>query len=100
MHSGQDARQARRRRASIHKLRPQLRSVLMSIMLIVAMGVGAGLDRFAIENGIAGAQDSFTELDDFDILSDTYDLIRENYVESDEITDQELIYGAASGMID
>jgi carboxyl-terminal processing protease len=99
MQAGQDARQTRRKRDSILNLRPQLRSVIMSFMLIIAMGVGAGLDRIAIENGIVGAQDSFTELEDFDILADTYDLIRENYVESDEISDQDLVYGAASGMI-
>lgn len=88
-----------RSRRSIKLARPQIRSVIMAVMLILAMGVGAGLDRYALGAGIAGAQDSFTELSNFDVLADTYDLIRENYVESDNITDEELIYGAANGMV-
>ena len=81
-------------------LKPQLRSVVMAVMLIMAMGVGAGLDRFAIQQGIVGADGVFTELPEFEVLEDTYDLIRENYVESDQISDEELIYGATAGMVD
>lgn len=81
-------------------VKPHLRSVVMSVMLILAMGVGVGLDRFAIQHGIAGADGVFTELPEFEVLEDTYDLIRENYVESEQISDEELIYGAASGMVD
>lgn len=89
----------RRTRRSLKSVRPQLRSLVMAFMLIIAMGVGAGLDRYALQTGIVGAQDSFTELSSFDVLADTYDLIRENYVESDAITDEQLVYGAANGMV-
>jgi carboxyl-terminal processing protease len=100
MQSEQQERRGRGARISLKRVRPQMRSVIMSVMMIFAMGLGVGLDRFAIAYNIAGAADSLTSLEEFEILSETYTLIRENYVESDEISDEQLIYGAASGMID
>jgi carboxyl-terminal processing protease len=100
MQAEQQVRRGRGARISFKRVRPQMRSVIMAVMMIFAMGLGVGLDRFAIAYNIAGAADSLTSLEEFEVLSDTYDLIRANYVESDEISDEELIYGAASGMID
>jgi carboxyl-terminal processing protease len=100
MQAEQQERRGRGARISLKRVRPQMRSVIMSVMMIFAMGLGVGLDRFAIAYNIAGAADSLTSLEEFEILSETYTLIRENYVESDEISDEQLIYGAASGMID
>jgi carboxyl-terminal processing protease len=100
MQAEQQERRGRGVRISLKRVRPQMRSVIMSVMMIFAMGLGVGLDRFAIAYNIAGAADSLTSLEEFEILSETYTLIRENYVESDEISDEQLIYGAASGMID
>jgi carboxyl-terminal processing protease len=81
-------------------LRPHARSMVMSVLLIMAMMVGAGLDRVAIQQGIVGADGVFTDIPEFKSLEDTYDLIRENYVESDEISDEQLLYGATKGMVD
>jgi carboxyl-terminal processing protease len=76
------------------------RTLMMSILLIVAMGVGAGLDRVLIETGIVGAATQLTNSEDFTILEETYDAIRNNYVLEEDISDQELIYGAARGMVE
>jgi carboxyl-terminal processing protease len=53
------------------------------------------------DTAIGGQQhDALEDVDEFDTLSEVYDMIRENYVLSDEMTDEELIYGAATGMLD
>jgi carboxyl-terminal processing protease len=73
--------------------------VLLVFMMLFSMGVGIGIDRFAVQHGIVDAANGF-ENDEFDILSETYDVIRDNYVESDEISDEELAWGAANGMVE
>lgn len=85
------------RAASLH-----LRMLVSAMLLLVAVGAGIGIDRYLLEFSPAGAQsdDSLGDVDEYGILSETYDLIRENYVESDEVTDEQLIYGASRGMID
>jgi carboxyl-terminal processing protease len=70
----------------------------MSVMLVVAMFVGMGLDRVLIETGIAAT--SLTRADEFETLEETYEAIRENYVLQDEISDEDLIYGASKGMVE
>lgn len=77
-----------------------MRTVVMSIMLVLAVGVGVGLDRVLIETGVVGAATQLTNADEFTILEETYDAIRTNYVLEGEISDEELIYGAARGMVD
>jgi carboxyl-terminal processing protease len=74
------------------------RGVIMSVMLVVAMFVGMGLDRVLVETGIAAT--SLTQADEFETLEETYEAIRQFYVLQGEISDQELIYGAARGMVD
>lgn len=74
------------------------RTIVMSVMLVVAMFVGMGLDRVLVETGIAAT--SLTGADEFETLEETYEAIREYYVLQSEITDQDLIYGAARGMVD
>ncbi len=76
------------------------RTLVMSMMLILAVSVGVGLDRFLIETGIVGASTQLTGSEKFTILEETYDAIRNNYVLEEEISDEELIYGAARGMVD
>jgi carboxyl-terminal processing protease len=76
------------------------RTVVMTLMLLLAVSVGVGLDRFLIETGLVGASTQLTNNDKFVILEQTYDAIRNNYVLEEEISDEELIYGAASGMVD
>lgn len=74
------------------------RTILVSVMLVVAMFVGMGLDRVLVETGIAAT--SLTGADEFQTLEETYEAIREYYVLQGEISDQDLIYGAARGMVD
>lgn len=83
--------------AKHHRFRAS-RTVAMSMMLVVALFVGMGLDRALIETGIAAT--SLTRADEFETLEQTYEAIREHYVLQDEISDEELIYGAASGMVE
>jgi carboxyl-terminal processing protease len=76
---------------------------LVAVMLLVAIGAGIGIDRLVlVEFAPAGAQDdhSLVDSDEFTILEQTYNVIRENYVQSDDITDEQLIYGASEGMVD
>jgi carboxyl-terminal processing protease len=76
---------------------------LVAVMLLLAIGAGIGVDRLVIvEFSPAGAQDDhgLVDSDEFTILEQTYNVIRENYVQSDEITDEQLIYGASEGMVD
>lgn len=77
-----------------------LRTVTMSLLLLLAMGVGAGLDRIAIYTGVVDATTQLSGSEEFIILEETYDAIRNNYVLEEEISDEELIHGAARGMID
>lgn len=79
-----------------------LRTVVMAVMLLVAVGAGIGIDRLILEFTPAGAQrqESLADLESFSILEDTYNIIREDYVLSDEFTGEDLIYGASRGMVD
>lgn len=47
-----------------------------------------------------GASTRLTTLEEFEVLEETYDLIRSQYVLSSEVTDEQLMHGAAEGMID
>ena len=80
--------------------RSSVRILVMSLLLVLAMGVGVGIDRVLIESGVVGASTELTASDEFTILEETYDAIRNNYVLEEEISDQELIYGAARGMVE
>ncbi len=79
-----------------------LRRFLVALMLLLAIGAGIGVERFVLETAPAGAQrdEDLADLEEYTILEEAYDVIREEYVLSDEITDQQLIYGAATGMLD
>jgi carboxyl-terminal processing protease len=85
------------RRASAWRV--QARNLAMAFTLLAAVMVGIGLDRIAFQPGLVGADGNFTDIPEFQTLEDTYDLIREHYVQSDEISDADLLYGAASGMV-
>lgn len=79
-----------------------LRMVVMATMLLVAVGAGIGIDRLVLEFTPAGAQreESLADLEEFQILEDTYNIIREDYVLSEDFTEEDLIYGASRGMVD
>lgn len=74
------------------------RTIVLSVMLVVAMFAGAMFDRALVVSGIAAT--SLTQADEFETLEETYEAIREYYVLQGEISDEELIYGAARGMVD
>lgn len=94
--------EARDRSTAMRRLDAHLRSLVMGLMLLLAVGAGIGIDRYLIDFSSAGAQGEtdITDLSEFQTLEETYRVIRENYVESDEITDEQLIYGASTGMVD
>lgn len=73
-------------------------SLSLLVMLSMTLGgmLGAGFN--SSEN--AGASTMLTQLEEFRIVEETYDMIREHYVLSDEFSDEELMYGASRGMID
>jgi carboxyl-terminal processing protease len=72
------------------------RWALIAVLVVGSMGVGIGIDRLFL----ATASDSeVEEADGFTILDETYLVIRDNYVLEDEISDQDLMYGAAMGMV-
>lgn len=71
-------------------------AILMILSTTFGMVLGTRFDDF---RG-ATASTMLTQIPEFGVVEETYDTIRENYVLSDEITDAELVYGAAAGMVD
>ena len=70
-------------------------------MLSLTFGAGIVVDRVASGDGPdASAASSFTDSPEFDVLQQTWNLIHDDYVEADKVDDTDLIYGAASGMVD
>lgn len=86
----------------LHRVDAHLRRILVAAMLVLAVGAGIGIERFVLEYSSAGAQrdDDLADLEEYTILEEAYDVIREQYVRSEDITDQQLIYGAATGMLE
>ena len=78
------------------------RVIGLNALLVTGMfGAGIGVDRVVLQGGSsAGAQDTFTANEDFDVLESTWELIQNNWVLADETEDSDLIYGAAKGMVE
>lgn len=73
---------------------------IVAILMLLSTSFGVVLeDRFDQLQG-ANASTMLTQIPEFQVVEETYDAIRENYVLSDEITDEELMYGASSGMVE
>jgi carboxyl-terminal processing protease len=91
-----------RLKSAATKIDRHLRMVLVAAMLLLAVGAGIGIDRFVLEYTPAGAQsrDDLADLEEFTILEETFNVIRDSYVQSDEFTDEDLVYGASRGMVD
>lgn len=70
----------------------------LSVSLVGTLMLGAGLDR--IMGDVGEASDRFSKASNYSVIGETYDAIRENYVLQDDFTDEQLVWGAASGMID
>ena len=71
-------------------------------LMIACVGAGVGIDRVVLDSPGAGAQEDgdLADSEAFQILEETYDVIRGSYVQSEDVTDEQLIYGAAAGMVD
>lgn len=89
-----ESREARSGQAS------RTRTIVTSVLLVLAVCLGMGLDRAMIATGLVDASTQLTTSEEFTILEETYDAIRNNYVLEEEISDEELMYGAARGMVD
>jgi carboxyl-terminal processing protease len=74
----------------------------LALLLVLTFVSGAGLSQWTGNQSAVGSQrhEELQDLEEFETLSQTYDYIRELYVASDDISDEELIYGAATGMMD
>ena len=86
----------------LSRKRRRLPAAVVNALVIVAVFLaGIGVDRTVLEGGLqAGAADSFTHNEDFDVLESTWDLIQSNWVLADETEEEDLIYGAAAGMVE
>jgi carboxyl-terminal processing protease len=81
---------------------PSARVALTVLALILVFSAGVGWGRLANPNTAFGSQ-RYADLDDLDAyetLEQTYALIREEYVLSGDVTDDDLIYGASAGMME
>ncbi len=74
----------------------------MALVLALAgtMSIGVMVGAVLDTSDNATASTILTDLPEFQVVEETYDAIRENYVLSDEVSDQDLMYGASAGMID
>ncbi|MGH2533732.1 MAG: S41 family peptidase [Thermomicrobiales bacterium] len=78
-----------------------VRSTVTALALVLAFGFGVVVDRIAWQDDSrVTASSSFTDLQEFQVLQDTWDLIHSEYVDTSAIDNQALIYGAASGMVE
>lgn len=78
-----------------------LRPLIAAVGLSVAFGAGATVQRVAWTDGSdVSASQAFADLEEFETLRETWDVVHNEYVEPDAIDDRELIYGAAEGMVE
>lgn len=74
---------------------------ILALVLIVTFSAGAGVERLGLlGEDDAGATSSLTELPAFQALQGTWNSIHSQYVDESAIDDEQLIYGAASGMVE
>lgn len=87
-----------------HAARPArrpARTLLSAVILVVVFAAGTGLGRWLEgADGTVGASSSLADRPEFAILQTTWDLIHDEWAVPDEVDEQALFYGAATGMID
>lgn len=78
------------------------RRAISSVMLVLLVGILTGAGGFVAGYQVLSSQrhEDLEDLENYETLIEVYDLIREQYVASDNVTDDELIYGAAKGMVE
>ncbi len=88
-----------RPRAGLARMR---RGPLMRVFAVLLVAIGMGFGGFVAGYQAMGSQrhEDLEDLEHYDTLIDVYDLIREYYVDSANVTDDDLIYGAARGMME
>jgi len=74
----------------------RLQRTAIAGLVVLSFGAGLGFDRL----GGVTASTTLTEADGFDTLEETWDLIQNDYVAIDGVTEEDLLRGAASGMVD
>jgi carboxyl-terminal processing protease len=70
---------------------------VIAAMLTLSFCLGMGGDRFTADNADAGS--SLQDAQGYDVLQQTWDLIQNDYVALDQVNEADLMYGAASGMV-
>jgi carboxyl-terminal processing protease len=70
----------------------------IGLMLTRSFCLGMGVDRFTADRADAGT--SLENAQGYDVLQQTWDLIQNDYVALDQVKEADLMYGAASGMVD
>ncbi|HEX3304346.1 MAG TPA: S41 family peptidase [Thermomicrobiales bacterium] len=90
-------RQDRPDSASPGLLGGHLTRVVIAAMLTLSFCLGMGVDRFTADNADAGS--SLQDAQGYDVLQQTWDLIQNDYVALDQVNEADLMYGAASGMV-
>jgi carboxyl-terminal processing protease len=90
-------RQDRPDSASHGLLGGHLTRVVIAAMLTLSFCLGMGVDRFTADNADAGS--SLQDAQGYDVLQQTWDLIQNDYVALDQVNEADLMYGAASGMV-
>jgi carboxyl-terminal processing protease len=98
-----------------HKARNFILFLIVASLLVVSFGAGmysVGKNKFVDEiateevqyiggilNKYSAEDDDFTEDVDFDLFWETWDELKESYIDSSTITDKQLFYGALRGMV-
>ncbi len=78
-------------------------AVLLSVVFIIALSIGLSggiiLDRRLAANPVLQANAASTTNPNFDLITQAWNLIKNNYVDHSADTDSNLTYGAISGMV-
>jgi carboxyl-terminal processing protease len=84
------------------RMRSVVSRVKLRALTMLMLGAGMGLERFIVADSVVGSQqrEELADLESFETLEQVYAYIREYYVLSDDISDEELIWGASAGMMD
>ena len=80
--------------------RAGLRPFLSALALVLVFGAGVGVGGAWRGGPGAGAASSLTDLEEFKVLQQTWDLIHAQYVLPEDVDNRELLYGAAEGMVE
>jgi carboxyl-terminal processing protease len=72
--------------------------IVIAFALVASFALGLGVDRFSGPE--TDAASSFQDAPNYTTLEETWNLIQDNYVAIDDVNESDLIYGAATGMVE